>query len=170
MRVADAVRGAQERGWRVCVVLTPSAVGFVDVAGLEALTGYPVRSRHRRPGEARGLPRARAVVVAPATYNTVNKWAHGIADTYALTLLAELVPLGVPTAVLPFVNSALASNPVFSESIAYLRRLGVTVLYGAGQFEPHAPGAGGSRLAAFPWHLALDAVPWPGGVVDDGGG
>ena len=28
--------------------------------------------------------------MAPATYNTINKWAAGIADTYPLTQLAEL--------------------------------------------------------------------------------
>lgn len=156
--VSTPVRQAQSRGWHVCVIPTPAAMEFVDQAELESLTHYPVRSRYRKPGEEGSLPKADAVVVAPATYNTLNKWAHGIADNYPLGLLAELVPIGVPVSVLPFVNSALAANPVLTRSIDELRANGITVLYGPGQFEPHPPGTGGTRLATFPWHLAIDAV------------
>ena len=46
-----------------------------------------------------------------ATYNTINKWANGISDNFALGILAEAVGLRIPVAVLPFVNSALASHP-----------------------------------------------------------
>lgn len=87
-----------------------------------------------------------------------TKWAHGIADNYPLGLLAELVPLGVPIAVLPFINSALATNRVLARSIAELRESGVHVLYGPGQFEPHPPGTGGTRIDTYPWQLALDAI------------
>lgn len=107
------------------------------------------------------MPRANAVIVAPATYNTLNRWAHGIADNYPLGLLAELAPLRVPIVVLPFINSALAANPVLSRSIAELRSNGVRVLYGPGEFEPHPPGTGGSRLDAYPWRLALEAMGTP---------
>nr|WP_245628021.1 flavoprotein [Actinomadura oligospora] len=152
------VTQAQVRGWEVCVIPSPNAVDFINVAALQKMTGHPVRSRYRKPGESGSLPKAQAVIVAPATYNTLNKWAHGIADNYPLGLLAELVPLGIPTVVLPFINSALAANPALSRSISELRAMGVRVLYGPGEFEPHAPGTGGSRLDAFPWGLALDAA------------
>jgi phosphopantothenoylcysteine synthetase/decarboxylase len=157
-RIERLVEQAHSRGWDVCVIPTPAAVDFINIPALEKLTGHPVRSRYRRPGEADSLPRADAIIVAPATYNTINKWAHGTADNYPLGLLAELAPLGVPIAVLPFVNSALAANSVFSRSIAELRTNGVRVLYGPGQFEPHPPGTGNERLATYPWHLALDAI------------
>ncbi|MCP2342733.1 flavoprotein [Actinomadura rupiterrae] len=156
--VERLVAQAQERGWDVCVIPSPNAVDFMDAAELENLTGHPVRSRHRKPGEAGSLPKAQAIIVAPATYNTLNKWALGIADNYPLGLLAELVPLGVPTVVLPFINSALAANPPLSRSISDLRAMGVRVLYGPGEFEPHPPGTGGSRLDSYPWNLALDAA------------
>jgi flavoprotein len=125
---------------------------------LTELTGHSVRSHYRRPGEPGELPKADAIIVAPATYNTINKWAHGSADNFPLGLLAELVPLGVPTVVLPFINTALAANPVLGRSIAQLRAVGVRVLFGPGEFEPHAPGTGGSRLDTYPWGLALDAI------------
>ncbi|MGH3389978.1 MAG: flavoprotein [Actinomadura sp.] len=152
------VRRARHRGWNVCVIPTPAAADFIDAHQLEVLTGNRVRSGYRKPGESGKLPRADAIIVAPATYNTINKWAHGSADNFPLGLLAELVPLGVPTVVLPFINSALAANPVLSRSIAQLRAMGVRVLFGLGEFEPHPPGTGASRLDTFPWDFTLDAV------------
>jgi Flavoprotein len=69
-----------------------------------------------------------AIVVAPATYNTINKWAQGISDTYALGLLAEITGLGIPIVVLPFVNSALANRAPFRRSVESLRSEGVRIL------------------------------------------
>ncbi|MEU0517485.1 flavoprotein [Streptosporangium sp. NPDC006007] len=82
------IREPQDGEWAVQIVATPSALAFVDVPALEARTGRPVRSRHRAPDEPKP-PRADAIIVAPATYNTVNKFARGVADTYALGQLAE---------------------------------------------------------------------------------
>jgi hypothetical protein len=104
------------------------------------------------------MPEADAVVVAPATYNSINKWAAGVADTYVLTQLAELTGLGVPVVVLPFVNTALAANRVFSRSVAELRQSGVFVLFGEGGFTPHPPRTGGNVMDEYPWHAALSAA------------
>ncbi len=138
---------AQDDGWTVQVIATPAALDFIDVPALERQTGRPVRSRYRKPSEPRS-PRADAIVVAPATFNTVNKFAAGIADTYALGLLAEAPGLGIPVVVLPFVNNALAARAPFRRSVEQLRAEGVRV-----EFEPHPPGAG-----VFPWHLALQLL------------
>jgi flavoprotein len=149
---------AQDDGWDVYCLATPSAVQhFIDLAALEASTGHVVRTGQQRAGQP-GLPDADAVIVAPATYNTINKWAAGIADTYVLTQLAELTGLGVPIAVLPFVNTALAANRVFHHSVAELRASGVTVLFGNGGFVPHPPRTGGQVMDRYPWKLALEAV------------
>lgn len=152
------VTAAQSRAWDVWIVPTPSAVDFIDVPALEHLTGHPIRARYRQPGEGGKLPPADAVIVAPATYNTINKWAAGISDTFALGLLAELTPAGIPIAALPFVNASLAANRAFARSIAELRESSVTVLLGEGAFVPHPAGQGGSRIEAFPWKVALDAI------------
>ena len=161
---ASAVGGlielAQSRGWDPYVIATPAALDFVDVKDLEARTGHAVRSEYTKPGAGRerSLPHADAIVVAPATYNTINKWAVGISDTFALGILAEAPGLGIPVAVLPFVNAALAANPSFDSSVARLRSLGVRVLLGPGRWEPHPPGTGGSRIGTFPWDVALEQV------------
>lgn len=152
------VKAAQDRGWDVWITPTPFALEFINQAHLMHLTGHPVRAHYRKPGEPGKLPPANAVIVAPATYNTINKWAAGIADTHALGLLAELTPAGVPIAVLPFVNQSLAANRVFARSVAELRESGVTVLLGPGGFVPHPAGTGDARIGAFPWDAALDAV------------
>jgi phosphopantothenoylcysteine synthetase/decarboxylase len=153
--VSTLVRLAHDRGWIVQVVATPAALDFFDPADIEKLTGSPVRSQYRKPSEPR-FRDADAIIVAPATYNTINKWAYGISDTYALGILAETTGLGVPIVVLPFVNSALASRVPFQRSIESLRAEGVRILLGPGGVQPHEPHTGGTLIDSYPWHLALD--------------
>jgi phosphopantothenoylcysteine synthetase/decarboxylase len=153
--IGTMVKLAQERGWKVQVVATPAALDFFDTAAVEAQTGSPVRSQYRNPGEPRSEI-SDVIVVAPATYNTINKWAHGISDTYALGILAEATGMAVPIIVLPFVNTALAGRRPFQRSVASLRAEGVRILLGPGGFQPHPPRTGGDRIASYPWHLALD--------------
>ncbi|HEV2377662.1 MAG TPA: flavoprotein [Streptosporangiaceae bacterium] len=153
--VGTLVKLAHQRGWAVQVIATPSALEFFDAAAIEAQTGSPVRSEYRKPGEPRSAL-ADAVIVAPATYNTINKWAHGISDTYALGVLAETTGLGFPVVVLPFVNSALAARMPFKRSVDALRGEGVRILLGPGGIQPHPPRTGGDLIDSYPWHLALD--------------
>jgi phosphopantothenoylcysteine synthetase/decarboxylase len=153
--VRTLVKLARERNWTVQVIATPAALDFIDTAAIGAQTGSPVRSQYRKPGEPRS-PAADAIIVAPATYNTINKWALGIGDTYALGILAEATGLAVPIVVLPFVNSALAARVPFRRSVEELRREGVHILLGSGDVEPHEPHTGGDFIDSYPWHLALD--------------
>ncbi|MDF2705636.1 MAG: flavoprotein [Nonomuraea muscovyensis] len=156
--VGRLVTLAQDAGWTVQIIATPSALDFIDVAGLEKQTSRPVRSRYRKPDEPKS-PRADAIIVAPATYNTINKFAHGIADTYALGLLSEAPGLGIPVVILPFVNTALASRTPFRHSVDRLRAEGVRILLGPGQFEPHPPSSGAERVDSYPWSLTLENLP-----------
>ncbi|MET7987946.1 MULTISPECIES: flavoprotein [unclassified Streptomyces] len=123
--VGALINAARERGWEVGVIATPQGLGFIDAAEVEARTGRPVRSAWRAPGDPRPFPAPDAVAVAPATFNTVNKWAAGISDTLALGTLCEAYGLGVPIAVLPCVNEALAAHPAYRASVERLREMGV---------------------------------------------
>jgi hypothetical protein len=146
---------ALSRGWDVQLVATPSALAFFDDAGMQRLTGNPVKSQYSPPG----APRSRipdAVIVAPATYNTINKWALGLSDTYALGVLAELTGIGVPVTVLPFVNTALASRAPYQRSLETLRAEGVKILDESDGIASHAPRTGTGLISSFPWHLALN--------------
>jgi phosphopantothenoylcysteine synthetase/decarboxylase len=153
--IGTLVKLAQDRGWTVQVIATPAALEFFDEAAIQDQTGNPVRSQYAPPGAPRSLI-PDAILVAPATYNTINKWAQGISDTYALGVLAETTGLGVPTAVLPFVNAALASRAPFRRSVESLRAEGARILLGASGIQPHPLRTGGNLIDNYPWHLGLD--------------
>jgi hypothetical protein len=68
--VPNLVIEAQAQAWKVCVISTPQGTKFIDIPLLERLTGYPVRSEYKRPEEPDVLPRADAIIVFPATFNT----------------------------------------------------------------------------------------------------
>ncbi|MFC8570390.1 flavoprotein [Streptomyces sp. NPDC057245] len=151
--VGELITAARRRGWEVGVFATPVAMdGFFDTADAEARAGRPIRSAWRRPGEPRPFPAPDAVVVAPATFNTVNKWAAGLADTLAVATLCEACGLGVPVGVLPCVSDALASHPAYRASLDRLRGMGVR--FG----DPYGGVAGADGGPRFDWEQALDLV------------
>jgi hypothetical protein len=153
--VADGVKLAVADGWDVCVITSPDGLKWIDVPELSRLTGHPVRHRYKYPGDPDVLPAADAILVAPATVNTVNKWAAGIADTLALGVLVEAVGNGLPIVAMPFTNEAMARHPAFPRNVGLLREWGITVLF---DLPPFAPGTGESFVDDFPWRLAVDAV------------
>src|SRR5262249_35734436 len=156
--VGKLVALAQDGGWDVCVLTTPSGRRFADIAALEKATGHPVRSHYKDPGEPDILPAPDAVIVAPATVNTINKWAAGICDTLALGILVEAIGKKLPLVALPFSNHAHAAHPAFIENVAKLRSWGVTVLFGPDVYPMHDPGTGGSYLRLFPWEKTIEAI------------
>jgi phosphopantothenoylcysteine synthetase/decarboxylase len=160
-RVGVLVDLAQRGGWDVCVITSPDGRKFVDVPALAGQTGHPVRSVFKNPGDPDVLPEADAIVVAPATVNTINKWAAGIADTLPLAILVEAYGKAIPIVALPVTNSAMAAHPVFGEAVDRLRGWGVTVLYGEEVPLPQA-GSAGVDPDSIPWHLALKHLPTPG--------
>jgi phosphopantothenoylcysteine synthetase/decarboxylase len=145
------VTACQAAGWRVTVFATPAGVGFVDSAELERLTGGPVRSEYRKPGTGTPVPPADAVLACPLTFNSVNKFAHGHADNFAVALLCEMAGYGVPVLVVPACKPQLATHPAFAASLVTLRSMGVRVL-----FDPDAPDG---RLPDWPQVVA--ALPQP---------
>ncbi|MHB9857306.1 flavoprotein [Streptomyces sp. YIM S03343] len=152
--VGKLIGAARERGWEVGVIATPAAMnGFFDTDAVTAQTGRPIRSAWRTPADPRPFPPPDAVVVAPATFNTINKWAAGISDTLALGTLCEAYGLDVPIAVLPCVGEALAAHPAYGSSLRRLREMGVR--FG----EPYGgePGEDG-RWPEFEWEHALDLL------------
>lgn len=157
-RIGELLTLAQSTGWQVDLIATPAAEEFLDVAAIEEATGVQARTKpgSRDPVATRPTSTTSAIVVVPATFNTINKLAHGICDNYALTSVAEAIGRRVPVVVLPFVNSALAARTPFARSVASLRSEGVTVIVGEEYgWTPHAPGTGKQRLRAFPWALAI---------------
>ena len=121
------VKEKQHEGWDVVVIASPHGIQWFDPDEIEQLTGHPVRSGFRKPGDPEFHPRGDAVLVAPATFNTINKWALGINDTLALGLLNEAVGRQVQISVIPEVNSALSRHPQFRDSVDILAAMGAVI-------------------------------------------
>ncbi|WP_432041034.1 flavoprotein [Streptomyces chartreusis] len=165
LHVTTGIRAAQGRGWDVCLILTESAHTWVTeepggVDALRELTGHPVRHAYKLPSQSDVLPDADALLAAPVGLNSLTKWADGHADTLALGLLTEGLGLGLPIVALPYINAAQAGHPALPRAVSTLRKAGVRVLLDDDHdegFVPHPPKRG--RVDAYPWDLALDALP-----------
>lgn len=124
----DAAAQLQEDGWDLHAIPTNAAASWLDLGRIAHVTGHEVRTRPRLPHETDELPPAVAVLVAPATFNTLNQWAAGINDTLALGLLNELLGLRVPIVVAMYCKAALAAHPAYRTNITLLQKGGAMVL------------------------------------------
>lgn len=156
--VGTLVDLAQPGGWDVCVIASPDGRRFIDDEALSAKTGHQVRSVYKDPTAPDALPPADAMIVAPATCNTLAKWAAGISDTLPLGLLVEAVGKRQPVVAMPFSNWAQISFPAVQDAINKLSQWGVTVLVGEDVYRQHEPGTGDHYVHLFPWHLAWQAL------------
>jgi hypothetical protein len=149
-RISELIGPARQRDWDPCLILTPTAARWLaaDLDDLAAMTGHPVRSAYKLPGEPDVLPPPSALLVAPATFNTINKWAAGISDTLALGLINEALGMQIPVVAVPLIGRTLAVHPAVVTSLATLRQAGVTVLDISARPDP----------TALPWHQILDAL------------
>jgi phosphopantothenoylcysteine decarboxylase len=150
-RTPDLLAELVAEGWTPSVIATPSALAWLDPAAITEVTGSPPRSEYRHPSQPKS-PDPAAVVVCPATFNTVNKAAAGAMDTYALGVFCEALGAGVPTVVVPMVNNKLWGHPAWQANLAKLRQAGailVDVQDGSAELAPAESGTGGEIVTAF---------------------
>ncbi|WP_026240446.1 flavoprotein [Parafrankia discariae] len=152
LAAADFAAEARQDGWDVCVVTTPRAAAWLDLPALAAVTGHPVRTDYKLPGQPDVLPPPAAFAVVPATFNTINKWAAGIADTLVLGLLTEALGLGLPVVAAPCLAEAQAAHPAFAASCRTLRGAGVRLL---DRWTARDPGLAGGGWEAADTHRVL---------------
>src|SRR6201981_3888583 len=94
----------------VIAIPTPNASRVVaprelaDVEGVQVVQSYFDLAIRPRP------PRG-AVLFAPCSFTSLNKLAHGIADTLALSVVAEAIGRGTPVIVGPSLNAPLLAHP-----------------------------------------------------------
>lgn len=116
-------------GAEVDVVLTDAAGRFVGPDTFGALTGRPAyTSLWERPGEVLHVRLAReaeAVVVAPATANSIARLAHGLADDLLTSVLLEAT---CPVVLAPAMHTGMWEHPATSENVTTLRSRGVVVV------------------------------------------
>lgn len=125
--VPDLLRALTQFDLSIYTLLTESAHMIIspnnlaDQEGHTLIEGYfdPALVNGRQPG---------LTLVAPATFNTVNKISQGIADTLPHSLVAEAIGAGWPVIIAPSMNPALANHPRVGQSLKTLLEWGVTVL------------------------------------------
>src|SRR5882724_9834730 len=126
-KACDAVSQLVQRGHRVRAVATPAALRFVGAATLEGLTGESVLSDLFEAGAAMDhilLARwADAVVICPATANSLNRFAAGLADTLvgALFLAHDR---SKPLLLVPAMNPAMWHHPATETAVEKLKEWG----------------------------------------------
>ncbi|WP_228717997.1 flavoprotein [Kitasatospora acidiphila] len=125
-RFAGQLRSA---GWDPFIVPTPVGRRFLNASQAEEKSGNTVYWDFDpdAPNELTQC-KARAAVIAPATFNTINKLAAGIADTLALALVHDVLGDGLPVIAVPWTQASLARHPAYKNATARLRGWGVRLL------------------------------------------
>src|SRR6478609_11113167 len=130
-KACEVVSQLVQRGHAVRCVATEAALRFIGPATLEGLTGSPVLAGIFASGHALehiNLTRwADLVVVCPATANTINRLAAGLADDLpgALFLAHDRAK---PWLVAPAMNPAMWAHPATQAAVARLGSWGVQFL------------------------------------------
>ncbi len=126
---AEIVRELIRAHAHVRVVMTRSAKEFITPLTFQALSGNPVLSDEFEHAEsANGMDHielarwADAVLIAPASANTIAKLTHGGADDLlSTTCLATKVPI----ALAPAMNQAMWANSATQDNVELLRKRGL---------------------------------------------
>jgi phosphopantothenoylcysteine decarboxylase / phosphopantothenate---cysteine ligase len=123
-KAAEWVRSLVKEEAVVTVIMTEAAERFVSSLTFSALSGNPVyrdmfdNAPDRIMAHINLSREADAVVVAPATAQTIARLAHGMADN----LLATVVLASrIPVVICPAMNSSMLAHPATQEN---MRRLG----------------------------------------------
>ena len=135
-KAAEIVRLLQERGVRVQVVMTASAQEFVRPLTFAALSGEKVITGLFSDGDAEpNLDSAvehiavaqsiDALLVAPATADTLAKFAQGIANDFLSTLY---LATKAPVIVAPAMNVNMWEHPATRANLEVLRQRGAQIV------------------------------------------
>src|SRR6266704_2618100 len=127
-RCPELLRGLVGLGFATVIALpTPNASRVVALRELADVEGAQVVESYFdlaiRPRPPRGV-----VLFAPCSFNSLNKLAHGIADSLALSVVAEAIGRGTPVIVGPSLNQPLLDHPQAQASLETLRTWHVTIV------------------------------------------
>jgi phosphopantothenoylcysteine synthetase/decarboxylase len=123
-RAPDLVSALTVSGWEVTATTSFNAEAWVDPVALVAAGS----TNSRRPVGAPRPEPASAVVLAPATFNTLNKLRAGISDTPALGVLNDAIGQQLPVLLVPMISERLVGHPAWAETFRWLQLSWVTFL------------------------------------------
>lgn len=166
---AEIVRGLKKAGSSVRVVMTQSAKEFITPLTLQALSGNPV-STDLLDAEAEAamghieLARwADAILIAPATANTLAKLSSGRADDLLSSItLAFEGPIGLA----PAMNQAMWKDERTQSNIQNLEHKNFS-LYGPGSGEQACGDVGLGRMLEPPEIIELFASLFEAGTMSN---
>jgi phosphopantothenoylcysteine decarboxylase/phosphopantothenate--cysteine ligase len=139
----ELARLATRAGHGVRVLMTPTAHRFVGAASFEGIVGAPVLTDEFERDPMRGAypgdeppthdpighlelaARADAMIVAPASANTIAKLAAGICDSMLTT---SFLALTAPRLIAPAMNDRMYADAATVENLTTLGRRGVRVI------------------------------------------
>lgn len=123
-KAVDLIRRLRDEDASVKVVMTEAAKEFITPLSLEIASQDKVYSDiYSDPMAHITLPaNADVMVIAPATANTISKFANGIADNL---LTAILLSFRGQIIIAPAMNWRMYENPIFQENLKYLLSNGV---------------------------------------------
>jgi phosphopantothenoylcysteine decarboxylase / phosphopantothenate---cysteine ligase len=137
-KAAELVRALQRQAVEVRVVMTEAAQRFVQPLTFAALTSHKVATglwndtaQSEDGSEQNGIDHIAeaqwcdALVVAPATANTLAKFVHGIADDFLSTLYLATT---APVVVAPAMNVNMWNHAATQANLEALRERGVHVV------------------------------------------
>jgi len=133
---AELLRLLQKQGYEVHVVMTENAQRFITPLTLAALSQNRVLTRMYAEEDSQleskstiehieAAHSADALLVAPATANTLAKFANGIADDFLSTLYLAITS---PVIIAPAMNIDMWHHPAVKENVRRLRSEGVNII------------------------------------------
>ncbi|MGB4498820.1 MAG: bifunctional phosphopantothenoylcysteine decarboxylase/phosphopantothenate--cysteine ligase CoaBC [Methylococcaceae bacterium] len=124
----ELLRLLKKQGADVRVIMTKSATAFIKPLSFQALSGHAVHCElldseaENAMGHIELARWADIFVIAPATANTLAKFAHGLADDLVSTLyLAATCPVYVA----PAMNHVMWNHPATQANVKILQNHGV---------------------------------------------
>lgn len=123
-KAVDLIRRLRDEGASVKVIMTEASEKFITPLSLEIASQNKVYSDiFSEPMAHITLPaNSDIMVIAPATANTISKFARGIADNL---LTSSLLSFSGKIIIAPSMNWRMYKNPIFQDNLKYLLSRGV---------------------------------------------
>ena len=130
-KIPELVRRTRDLGADVRVVMTKGAQAFITPLTLQAVSGHPVHHDLLDPAAEAAMGHielakwADAILIAPASANTLGRLAHGLADDLLSTLCLATT---APVLLAPAMNQQMWAAPAVQANLQRLQQFGYQII------------------------------------------